>query len=81
MSRLTDPDLARLDDLLQHCTEAEREQIYRLFEADGETLDALPENFSQTRDSNSRRASFGCCGTNTSQQRRSPAPGRADASR
>jgi hypothetical protein len=55
MSRLTDPDLARLDDLLQHCTEAEREQIYRLFEADGETLDALPENFSQTRDSNSRR--------------------------
>ena len=43
MSRLTDPDLARLDDLLKHCTEAERKQIYRLFEADGETLDALPE--------------------------------------
>jgi hypothetical protein len=45
MSRLTDPDLARLDDLLRHCTEAEREQIYRLFEADGETLDALPGEF------------------------------------
>jgi hypothetical protein len=43
MSRLTDPDLARLDDLLQRCTEAEREQIYRLFETDGETCDALLE--------------------------------------
>jgi len=43
MSRFTDRDLARPSDLLQRCTEAEREQIYRLFEADGETCDALLE--------------------------------------
>ena len=46
MSRFADPDLARLDDLLRHCTEAEREQIYRLFETDNETCDALLEALS-----------------------------------
>jgi hypothetical protein len=46
MSRFTDPSLARLKDLLQRCTEAEREQIYRLLEADGETCDALLKTLS-----------------------------------